>query len=133
MKILLAITALIYSSIIFADKNEFSGWMTQKGLDNYFEVLNNGDRNSSYFDNGHLVIAAQGRWYEKQINYRVKTASIDEQNISQWYWWINQSHNAFIKKMKLYEEQGLKLVSAQSFLMPDGSARYQGVWHKVND
>jgi hypothetical protein len=35
--------------------------------------------------------------------------------------------------MKEYEKAGFKLIHAQSFLIPDGTSRYQGVWHKGND
>ncbi len=133
-KKLITVIAIIlcFSASAIADEGRFTGWMTLVDLDNYFEVLNNGDTNSNYFEKGHRITAVEGRLNGNQIEYRVKIGDLPKNQAHAWFWWRNQTYAAFIQKMKEYENTGFKLAHAQSFLMPDGTSRYQGVWHKGN-
>ena len=135
MKRLIIVTAMVlcFSASAIADEEKFTGWMTLVDLDNYFEVLNNGDKNSNYFEKGHRITAVEGRLKGGDIEYRVKIGDLPKNKAHAWFWWRNQQYASFIQKMKEYEKTGYKLAHAQSFLMPDGSSRYQGVWHKGND
>ncbi len=134
MKRLIIVIAIVlyFSASVIADEGKFTGWMTHIDLDSYFEVLNNGDTNSNYFEKGHRITAVEGRLNGSQIEYRVKIGDLPKNKAHAWFWWRNQQYAAFIQKMKEYEKAGFKLAHAQSFLMPDGSSRYQGVWHKGN-
>ncbi len=132
-KKLILIIALCFSMSVIADEEKFTGWMTHIDLDNYFEVLNNGDKNSNYFDKGHRIIAVEGRMKATQVEYRVKIGDTQKNKAHLWFWWVNQKYASFIHKMNEYEKKGFKLVYAQSFIDQEGTARYQGVWHKVND
>ncbi|MEH6448451.1 MAG: hypothetical protein V7765_07260 [Oleispira sp.] len=46
---------------------------------------------------------------------------------------MNQPYESFVKKLEMYEKKGAQLVYSQSFLMPDGTARYQGVWENLDE
>ncbi len=116
-----------------ADEEKFTGWMTHIDLDSYFEILNNGDKNSNYFDKGHRIMAVEGRMKATQVEYRVKIGDTPKNKAHLWFWWVNQQYASFIQKMNEYEKKGFKLVYAQSFIDQEGASHYQGVWHKVND
>lgn len=132
MKKIILLTFLYLTPAIAIESDTFSGWMTQDSLDNYFQVLNNGDTDSTLFDNGYRINAVEGRLKKNTVEYRVKIGKSPADN-NLWFWWINQSNEDFIKKLKHYDEDKFRLVFAQSFLMHDGSSRYQGVWHKLVD
>jgi hypothetical protein len=68
-----------------------------------------------------------------QVEYRVKIGDLPKNKAHAWFWWRNQQYASFIQKLKEYEKTGFKLAYAQSFLIPDGTSRYQGVWHKGSD
>jgi hypothetical protein len=106
MRIIILLITFFVSTIAFShDDDEFSGWMNHTGLDNYFFVLNNGDEETSFFEKGHRITALEGRWNNNQVEYRVTYG----------------------------DSKGAKLVYSQSFLMPDGTARYQGVWDDLDE
>ena len=130
MKSTVAIFFLLLSSISVADDDNFSGWMKKRDLDSYFEILNKGDTKSNYFDKGHWIRAVEGRWNGYEVEYRVIIADSPDAPF-EWWWWINQKHRDFAEKMKQYEKMGATLIDAQSFLMPDGTALYQGVWTRT--
>jgi hypothetical protein len=105
--------------------------MNHIDLDNYFFVLNNGDDETSFFEKGHRITALEGRWNNNQVEYRVTYG--DSKGSAHWWWWMNQPYESFVKKLKMYEKKGAQLVYSQSFLMPDGTARYQGVWNDLDE
>lgn len=111
-------------------ETSFSGWMNEKDLNAYFNILNNNDQNSSIFDQGKILSAVEGRWHNNTQEYRVKITDSPDNTQYTWYWWINQQQSAFLQKIKQYEASRFKLISAQSFTMPDGSSRYQGIWYR---
>lgn len=107
----------------------FTSWMSYESLDDYFNSLNNHDPDSNYFSKGNWLIAVDGRWNGENAEYRVSLAKKPKEAF--WWWWVNQTEVLFDKKIKEYQDKGAKLVYTQSFLMPDGTKRYQGVWHKL--
>jgi hypothetical protein len=131
--IILIAMVLCFSASAIADEGKFTGWMTPVDLDNYFEVLNNGDTNSNYFEKGLRITAVEGRLNGSQVEYRVKIGDLPKNKAHAWFWWRKQTYAAFIQKMQEYEKAGFKLAHAQSFLMPDGTSRYQGVWYKGHE
>jgi tetratricopeptide (TPR) repeat protein len=132
MRISLFVWVLLVSYSVFAKAEDFTGWMTKSDLDSYFEILNKADTESSYFDKGHWISAVEGRWNGEETEYRVIIEDSPNRPFK-WWWWFGQSQDAFVRKIKKYEKSRTSLVYAQSFLMPDGSARYQGVWLKMID
>jgi hypothetical protein len=133
MRIIILLITFFISSIAFSHDEEFSNWMNHTGLDNYLFVLNNGDKETSFFEKGHRITALEGRWKNNQVEYRITYGDTPKDSAHWWWWWMNQPYDSFVKKLEKYEKEGAKLVYSQSFLMPDGTARYQGVWHKVDD
>jgi len=131
MKILTLITLLFITPVQATEDVPFTGWMTQADLDSYFKILNNGQKNTSYFDQGKRITAVEGRWKNDVVQYRVKIGDTPKSNINWWFWWVNQNHDSFVKKMLEYEKDKFQLIYAQSFIMPDGTSRYQGVWFKT--
>lgn len=117
----------IFKSAI-ADEN-FTSWMKQSDLDNYFEVLNDFDENDDFFAKGHWITAVEGRWHKANFEYRVKYANTPSKKYS-WYWWLNQDFASFSAKLLKYNQDGFRLVYAQSFKSTTGELRYQAVWHK---
>lgn len=132
MKILIILSFLYLSPAIASEDDAFSGWMNKSDLDNYFKILNYDKKHTNYFDQGKRVNAVEGRWENNEVQYRVKTGSTPKTK-HWWFWWLNQDINSFVKKMNKYEKDKFQLVYAQSFILPDGTSRYQGVWHKVVD
>jgi hypothetical protein len=130
MKIIILITFFI-SSIAFSHDEEFSDWVNHTCLENYFFVLNNGDEETSFFEKGHRITALEGRWNNNEAEYRVTYG--DSKDSVRWWWWMNQPYESFVKKLEMYEKKGARLVYSQSFLMPDGTARYQGVWDSLDE
>lgn len=128
--LLAALILILTSSAIMAD-NVFTGGMKSEDLDRYFEVLNLDDKETSYFEKEHWITAAEGRWTGRDVEYRVMVGDTPQDKAHGWVWWINQDRSSFNQKVEQYEKEGYYLVYAQSFLMPDSSARYQGVWHKL--
>jgi hypothetical protein len=129
MRIIILLVTFFISSIALPHDKGFSGWMNDTGLDDYFFVLNNGDQKTNFFEKGHRITALEGRWHNNQIEYRVAYGD-SPAGSAPWWWWMSQPYESFIKKLETLEKKGAKLVYSQSFLMPDGTARYQGVWHK---
>lgn len=130
MRIIILLITFFTSSIAFSHNEGFSEWMNNTDLENYFFVLNNGDDKTSFFEKGHRITALEGRWNNNQAEYRVIYGDLPKG--SAYWWWMNQPYESFVKKLKEYEKKGAKLVYSQSFLMPDGTARYQGVWDNLD-
>jgi len=133
MKIFLLAFILLTASPLSAENTDFTGWMTQENLDNYFDVLNNSEKHSTYFDPGKRITTAEGRWNKNKIEYRVKIGDTPKHKKSWWFWWINQSLEEFTQKIKKHEKSEFQLIYAQSFITPDGSSHYQGVWYKEDE
>jgi hypothetical protein len=131
MRIIILLITFFISSVAFSHDEKFSDWMNHIDLDNYFFVLNNGDDETSFFEKGHRITALEGRWNNNQVEYRVTYG--DSKGSAHWWWWMNQPYESFVKKLKMYEKKGAQLVYSQSFLMPDGTARYQGVWNDIDE
>jgi hypothetical protein len=131
MKIIILLITFFISSIAFSHDEEFSDWVNHTGLENYFFVLNNGDEETSFFEKGHRITALEGRWNNNEAEYRVTYG--DSKDSVRWWWWMNQPYESFVKKLEKYEKKGARLVYSQSFLMPDGTARYQGVWNSIDE
>jgi len=132
MKIFIILTFLYLVPAIASEDDSFSGWMNESDLDNYFQILNNDKGYTNYFDQGKRVNAVEGRWKNSIVQYRVKTGNTPKTN-NWWFWWVNQDLNSFVQKINKYEKDKFQLVYAQSFILPDGTSRYQGVWHKTDD
>lgn len=127
-KILIFLFLTVTFKNVIAD-DDFTSWMKKSDLDNYFEVLNNFDEGNDFFAKGHWITAVEGRWHEANFEYRVKYANTPS-NAYYWYWFLNQDFESFSAKLQKYNQDGFRLVYAQSFNSSTGELRYQGVWHK---
>jgi hypothetical protein len=62
--------------------------------------------------------------------YRIKYGDAPHNQGYWWYWFINQPEESFNQKILEYGDDGFQLIYSNKYTLPDGSSRYQGVWHK---
>ncbi len=110
-----------------------TGWMSLSELNAYLAKFDIKEKGKNYWDQGHWIDTAEGRWKNGIPQYRLRHSAVPPNNGYWWYWWFNQDQESFSKHVHEMADQGMTLVYHQSFVRPDGVKRYQGVWHKIHD
>jgi len=109
-----------------------SPWMSLSEMNAYLEGLD-GDKSGgkNYWDRGHWIDAAEGRWEAGIPQYRLTHSAVPENRAYWWNWYFNQDREAFDGMVHRMADEGYALVQFNSFVRPGGSERFQGVWHKL--
>ena len=128
---LFALGAWIWS--VYQANAGFTPWMPLEELNHWqtqFDTTPPGGH-PNYWDKGHWMTAVEGRWHEGIPQYRVRYGPVPDGYDTAWYWYINQDQASFTAHINQLEDDGFVLVDPNSFLRPDDTRRYQGVWHKL--
>jgi hypothetical protein len=108
----------------------FTPWMSLSELNAFMKTFDSkhpGEPN--YWDQGHWITAVEGRWHRGIPQYRIRYGDAPG-NGYWWYWYINQDKAGFNKKIHDYADDGFILAYWNKLRWPDGTWRYQAVWHK---
>ena len=111
----------------------FTPWMSLAELNDWqkqFDTTPPGGH-PNYWDQGHWMNAVEARWHEGIPQYRVRYGPVPEGYEAAWYWYINQDQASFSSHVHELADRGFVLMDPNSYLRPDDSRRYQGVWHKL--
>ena len=81
------------------------------------------------FPRRHWVSKVDGRFKNGEIEFRCEYEPVPSEGPYSWFWWYNMDEQALKERKIRYKERGLFMVHEQSFTLPDGEKRYQGVWH----
>jgi hypothetical protein len=113
----------------------FTPWMTGAELNKFcagFDTTPPGGH-PNFWDKGHWIDAVEGRWHEGVPQYRLKYSD-SPHGSGRYLWWYryyNMDQQSYSRLVHELADQGFTLLDPNSFLRPDDSRRYQGVWHKV--
>jgi len=125
---------VIAGSVAWWQKNAgFTPWMSRPDLDHYlsqFDTTPPGGH-PNYWDKGHWINAVEGRWHDNLPQYRIRYGPVPPHKHYAWYWYINQPQDSFTAHVNQMSENGFVLLDPNSCVWPDGTRRYQGVWHKL--
>ena len=114
---------------------DFTPWMTGAELDKFCADHEGQPPNNhpNFWDKGHWVEAVEGRWHNGVPQYRVRVEKSPKGKGGYywWYWYFNQDQQSFSLHVHELADKGFTLLDPNSFLRPDDTRRYQGVWHKV--
>jgi hypothetical protein len=119
--------------IFFQANKDFTPWMSLAELNHWqqqFDTTPPGGH-PNYWDKGHWMNAVEGRWHEGIPQYRVRYGPVPDGYDGAWYWYINQDQASFSSHVHELADAGFVLMDPNSFLRPDDTRRYQGVWHKL--
>jgi Concanavalin A-like lectin/glucanases superfamily/Bacterial tandem repeat domain 1 len=113
---------------------DFTPWMSNPDLDKFlsqYDTVPPG-HHPNYWDKGHWMYGVEGRWADNRLEYRIAYGAHNVHHAGLWwYWYINQPEEMFMRRAATYSKDGFVLAHSNYFTMPDGTRRYQGVWHKV--
>lgn len=106
--------------------------MSGDELSAYLEGLD-GDKpeDKNYWDRGHWITGVEGRWHGGIPQYRISHEEVPPRRAYWWFWYLNLDQEAFSRHVHRLADEGFTLVHSNHFQRPDGSVRYQGVWHKL--
>jgi len=130
------VTYILLVSLILSgcsnQKHLFSEWLTLTEIDEYMQELD-GDKpgGKNFWDRGHRITAAEGRWKNGIPQYRIAYEVVPPSKAHWWFWYINQDQKSFDKHVHRLADDGYTLVYHNSYIRPGGSERFQGVWHKL--
>lgn len=130
----LALLALaVWGWCSYQANKDFTPWMSHDDLDRFlvqFDTVPPGGH-PNYWDNGHWIDAVEARWHDGIPEYRIRYGPIPQGYSGAWYWYINQDQTSFSIHVHEFADRGFVLLDPNSYLRPDNSRRYQGVWHKL--
>ena len=133
LAIVLVVASGILGYLYYDSANrDFTDWMTQQELVMFlkkFEPAKQGAPDP--WQKSHWITAAEGRWHNGIAEYRARVELVT----AEWegHWFFDEDQDQFGKTIKSYGDQGFTLVHYQSFKLPDGTLRYQSVWHKSSN
>jgi len=113
-----------------ATKGRFTPWMTSGQINRHFMALNQG-HTIDFWDRGHWIVAVEGRWTDQGEEFRVVYEEAPRGKNYAWRYRTSQTREEFTLSMAEFKQQNYQLVQSQAYEMPDGTRRYQGVWHRV--
>lgn len=115
-----------------ADK-DFTPWMSHAELDDYLKQFdtNPPGGHPNYWDKGHWINAVEGRWQDGIPQYRISYGDAANDHYYTWYWYLNQDQLSYSYHVHEFADKGFVLLDPNSFLRPDDTRRYQGVWHLI--
>ncbi len=113
--------------------SSFTPWMSRPDLDQFLAQFdtNPPGGHPNYWDDGHWIDAVEGRWHDGIPQYRIRYSAVPNGFHAEWYWYINQDQQSFSTHVHELADKGLVLLDPNSFLRPDDTRRYQGVWHRL--
>lgn len=116
-----------------AASSGFTPWMSDPQLHDFMRQFDSDPpgHHPNYWDKGHWINAVEGRWHDGEIQYRITYGPVPPHRGLWWYWYLGIGEAHFNRLAKENAADGFTLLDANSFAMPDGTRRYQGVWHKV--
>ena len=115
-----------------SSEEEFTSWMSPLALDTYIRQKN-GSHDQSFWQRGHWMSAVEGRWQESGHEFRIVFSKMPTNGKWRWQYRANQTLEAFIRSHEELGRQGYTMIQSQAFERPDGTRRYQGVWHQRED
>jgi Bacterial tandem repeat domain 1 len=130
---LAAVAGIIWSWSYYAANKGFTPWMSLSELNQWqvqFDTTPPGGH-PNYWDKGHWMNAVEARWHEGIPQYRVRYGPVPEGFDGAWYWYANLDQATFSAHVHELADKGFVLCDPNSYLRPDDSRRYQGVWHKL--
>ena len=109
----------------------FTPWMSSAELDKFLVQFdtNPPGGHPNYWDKGHWIDAVEARWHKGIPQYRIKYSAVPQGYNWEWYWYLNQDQKSFSHHVHEFADKGMVLLDPNSFLRPDDTRRYQGVWH----
>ena len=113
--------------------SDFTPWMTDPELHTFMSQFDSNPpgHHPNYWDKGHWINAVEGRYHDGAIQFRITYGPVPKHKALWWYWYLGIGKDHFDSLAAEKAAAGFTLLDANSFPMPDGSRRYQGVWHKV--
>jgi hypothetical protein len=110
---------------------DFTPWMSHSELDKFMSQFdtNPPGQHPNYWDNGHWINAVEARWRGGIPQYRIRYGPTPQGYSCGWYWYINQDQKSFSDHVHTFADDGMTLLDPNSYLRPDDTRRYQGVWH----
>ncbi len=131
--ILVAVSLAVWGWNYYQTNKDFTPWMSLSELNHWEEQFdtNPPGGHPNYWDKGHWMNAVEARWHDGIPQYRVRYGPVPEGYDAAWYWYINQDQASFTAHVHELADQGFVLLDPNSYLRPDDSRRYQGVWHKL--
>ena len=113
---------------------DFTPWMSHAELDDFLKQFdtNPPGGHPNYWDKGHWINAVEARWHDGIPQYRIRYGETPQDFHCSWYWYLNQDQQSFSNHVHEFADQGYILLDPNSYLRPDDTRRYQGVWHRVN-
>ncbi len=130
--VIVAVAAVISGSIYYYEANhDFSDWMSEPELGNYVKQVEAGRQGQANWQQGHWFTAVEGHWNDGVAEYRIRYGAAPSGALFSWRYFVNMDHDAFSKRIQELGATGFRLVYVDSFKLPDGTRRYQGVWHKI--
>ncbi len=130
---ILALAAIVILVIWWQKNAGFTPWMSRPDLDHFlsqFDTTPPGGH-PNYWDKGHWINAVEGRWHDGIPQYRIRYGPVPRHRDLWWYWYLNQPQDSFTAHVNQLADEGFVLLDPNFCVWPDGTRRYQGVWHKV--
>ena len=127
--IIVLASAQSYFTYVSANR-DFTPWMSELELSLYVQKFDDTKPGQPDWKKSHWITAAEGRWYDGVAEYRIRTAEAPKGVEFAWFWFVDMDQAAFSKNIQDYSEKSYGLVYSNSYKLPDGTTRYQGVWHK---
>ncbi len=117
-----------------SEPSAFTPWMPHDDFEQFqrqFDSTPPGGH-PNYWDKGHWIDAAECRWNDGHIEYRISYSAVPPNRGRGWYWYLTQPPESFDRLCLEFAAKGYTLVHTNSFTNGDGELLYQGVWHKLN-
>jgi hypothetical protein len=135
LAILLVVALAAIAWISHRANKDFTPWMTGAELQKFCDDhdTNPPGGHPNFWDQGHWIDAVEGRWHDGIPEYRVRYSASPKGKGGYlwWYWYFNQDQQSFSSHVHELADQGFTLLDPNSFVRPDDTRRYQGVWHKI--
>jgi hypothetical protein len=111
---------------------DFTPWMSEPELSSYLKKFDSiKPAGAIPWENSHWLTAAEGRWHDGIEEYRIRYDTPPAGTVFVWRYYINMDQETFSKHIQELGGEGFVLVYHDSFKLPDGTRRYQAVWHKT--
>jgi hypothetical protein len=129
--IVVIVAASVLGYLYYDNANrDFTPWMSELELSLYMQKFDTIKPGQPDWKKTHWLTAAEGRWHDGIAEYRIRYADVPKGIEFTFYWDTNMSQAEFSEKIQAYSKNGFALVYSNSYNLPDGTKRYQGVWHK---
>jgi len=116
------------------DRNDgFTEWMPWVEFQEFLSEKDKKDQNNkNFWDKGHWILAAEGRWQDGQQQYRIRMGDAPKNKAYLWLWYVNEDQKDFDKLIEKFTVEGYTMVYCNSFTRPSGTTLYQAVWQNMN-